>query len=192
MDRWICTARGAQFAERSKPPVVCPICDDDRQPPNRNAVPWTTLERLTAESRRVTVEEHEPGLVGIGTDPGFAIGQRPLLVGTPAGNVLWDCMAYLDDAVEQAVRAQGPLIAIAISRPHFYTTMVKWADRFDVPTHLHASDHAWVMRPSPRIRFWDGDRLEVAPGATLIRLDGHFPDPPSCTGVAPPMGRASC
>lgn len=175
MERWICTACGTQFAERSEPPVVCPICDDDRQPPNVNDVKWTTLARLTVEERRVRMDQLESGLVGVGVEPAFGIGQRPVVVRTPAGNVLWDCMAYLDDAVERAVRDQGLLIAIAISHPHFYGTMVEWADRFDVPVHLHVDDRQWVMRPSPRVRFWDGDTLEPAPGATVIRLGGHFP-----------------
>ena len=175
MKRWICTACGTQFAERDEPPAVCPICDDDRQPPNVNDLLWTTLARLTAEPRALRVEDAEPGLTGIGTEPGFAIGQRPMLVRTPAGNVLWDCMAYLDDAVERAVRERGGLTAIAISHPHFSTTMVEWADRFDVPVHLHAADRAWVMRPSDRLRFWEGETLDLAPGATVIRLGGHFP-----------------
>lgn len=175
MERWICTACGTQFAEAERPPDVCPICDDDRQPPNLNEEQWTTLARLVAGPLRMRIEEHEPGLIGIGTEPAFAIGQRPLLVRTPAGNILWDCMAYLDDAVERTIREHGGLIGIAISHPHYYTTMVTWADRFDVPIHLHASDRAWVMQSSPRIRFWAGDTLELAPGATMIRLGGHFP-----------------
>lgn len=175
MERWICTACGTQFTEAEQPPDVCPICNDDRQPPNINEEQWTTLARLTAEPRTVRVEAVEPGLVGIGAEPGFGIGQRPLLVRTPAGNVLWDCMAYLDDAVEQAVRDHGGLTAIAISHPHFHATMVEWADRFDVPIHIHADHRAWVMRPSPRVRFWEGDTLELAPGATMVRLGGHFP-----------------
>ena len=175
MERWICTACGTQFPESDRPPDVCPICDDDRQPPNRNEEQWTTLEQLTAEPRTVRAEAEEPGLIGIGAEPGFGIGQRPLLVRTPAGNVLWDCMAYLDDAVEQAVRDHGGLTAIAISHPHFHATMVDWADRFDVPIHIHADHRAWVMRPSSRVRFWEGDTLELVPGATMVRLGGHFP-----------------
>ena len=175
MERWICTACGTQFAERDEPPAVCPICDDDRQPPNVNEVQWTTLARLAAEGRSLRVEEHEPGLTGIGTEPAFAIGQRPLLVQTSAGNILWDCMAPLDDAIERAVRERGGLIGIAISHPHYYTTMVDWANRFDVPVHLHADDRPWVMRPSPRLRFWAGETLDLAPGATMIRLGGHYP-----------------
>jgi len=155
--------------------VVCPICDDDREPPNRNEVRWTTLADLVATDRRIRVVEHEPGLTGIGAEPAFAIGERPLLARTPSGNVLWDCMAWLDDEVERAVHERGGLSAIAISHPHFHTTMVEWADRFDVPIWLHEDDRPWVMRPSERVRFWAGETHPLAPGATVVRLGGHFP-----------------
>ena len=175
MTLWLCTACGTQYPDTPAPPAVCPICDDDREPPNRNDVAWTTLPDLVATDRRLEVVEHEPGLTGIGTEPAFGIGQRPILVRTPSGNVLWDCMAFLDDAVEQAVRARGGLSAIAVSHPHFHTTMVEWADRFDVPIWLHEDDRPWVMRPSDRVRFWTGETHTLAPGATVVRLGGHFP-----------------
>jgi hypothetical protein len=175
VSRWICTACGTQFPDAQAPPAVCPICDDDREPPNRNEIRWTTLPDLLATDRQVRVVEHEPGLTGIGVEPAFAIGERPLLARTPAGNVLWDCMAWLDDEVERAIRERGGLSAIAISHPHFHTTMVEWADRFDVPIWLHEDDRPWVMRPSERVRFWAGETHPLAPGATVVRLGGHFP-----------------
>ena len=43
--------------------------------------------------------------------------------------------------------------------------MVEWSRAFGgVPIWLHADDRAWVMRPDPAIRFWEGDRLEVGRG----------------------------
>ena len=44
------------------------------------------------------IRTEEPGLTGIGVIPQFGIGQRALLVATPAGNVLWDCVPLLDEA----------------------------------------------------------------------------------------------
>jgi hypothetical protein len=94
---------------------------------------------------------------------------------TPQGNVLWDCIALLDDATETLVRALGGLDAIAISHPHYYTCMQDWARAFECPVHLHAADADGVMRPDPAIRHWDGETLEIAQGMTLLRLGGHFP-----------------
>jgi hypothetical protein len=44
------------------------------------------------------LREHEPGIIGIGTEPKFAIGQRCVLVQTPEGNVLFDCITFLGEA----------------------------------------------------------------------------------------------
>jgi hypothetical protein len=120
--------------------------------------------------------EHEPGLIGIGTQPTFAIGQRALLIRTPAGNVLWDCISFVDAATVTLVNALGGIKAIAISHPHFYTSMVEWSRAFgDAPIHLHAADRAWIMRPDPAIKLWEGETLTLIPGVTLVRCGGHFP-----------------
>ena len=120
--------------------------------------------------------QHEPGLIGIGTQPTFAIGQRALLVCTPNGNVLWDCISLIDEATVTLINGLGGLKAIAISHPHFYTTLVEWSSAFgNVPVHLHAEDSAWVMRPDPCIEPWRGETLELLPGVTLVRGGGHFP-----------------
>jgi len=108
-------------------------------------------------------------------EPSFAIGQRALLVRTPAGNVLWDCTGLLDGAVVEAVQAMGGLAAIAISHPHFYATMVDWSHAFGhAPIYLHAADRDYVMRPDPTIEFWDGDRRPLPGGLALVRCGGHF------------------
>ena len=48
--------------------------------------------------------QHEPGLIGIGTVPKFSIGQRALLLRTPTGNVLWDCIPFIDAATVEIVK----------------------------------------------------------------------------------------
>ena len=91
-----------------------------------------------------------PAVIGIGTQPSFAIGQRALLICTPDGNVLWDCISMLDAATIALINGLGGLQAIGISHPHFYTTMVDWSRAFGgVPIHLHADDQRWIMRPDP-------------------------------------------
>ncbi len=84
----------------------------------------TTTETL-ARAHRNAFAEH--GLLGIGTTPAFAIGQRALLVTTPAGNVLWDCASFLDPATHRIVAALGSIAAIAISHLHYYAVMGAWS-----------------------------------------------------------------
>jgi hypothetical protein len=90
-------------------------------------------------------------------------------------NLLWDCVSLVDDATAQEVDRRGGLAGIAISHPHYYSSMVEWARLFDCPIHLHAADAEWVMRPDPAIQHWDGDAKELGDGLTLIRGGGHFP-----------------
>jgi hypothetical protein len=173
MENFICVQCGTQFSETVKPPLHCPICEDERQFIRHGGQEWTTLKRLAADHRN-RFEEEAPRLLGIGTEPEFAIGQRALLVQSTAGNLLWDCIALLDDRTIAEVNARGGIRAIAISHPHYYTTMVEWAERFEAQILLHAADREWVMRKSARIQFWQGTTLPLWDDLTLINCGGHF------------------
>jgi len=174
MPAFICTTCGTQFAPAATPPDGCVICQDARQYVNPLGQAWTTIEQLC----RVHVNafrRYEPGLMGIGTTPSFAIGQRALLLSTARGNVLWDCISLIDAATVDIVRALGGVAAIAISHPHYYASMVDWSRAFGgAPILLHAADRRWVMRPDPAIEFWEGETREIFPGVTLVRCGGHF------------------
>ncbi|HZP77460.1 MAG TPA: MBL fold metallo-hydrolase [Pseudolabrys sp.] len=174
MPAFICTACGTQYPPSDQPPPQCPICEEERQyvPPGGQS--WTTLASLSARAMNAW-REYEPGITGIGTQPSFGIGQRALLLRTPRGNILWDCIALIDDATVSAIRALGGLKAIAISHPHFYTSMNEWAQAFDAPIYLHAADQAWIMNRGEHVTLWDGERKELGGGVTLIRCGGHFP-----------------
>ena len=109
MDAFICTACGMQYAPSSSPPPHCAICEEERQYVPPGGQTWTTPARLAAGHFN-SYREYEPGIIGIGTQPTFAIGQRALLVRTAAGNVLWDCIAMLDPATIErrlATRCRG-------------------------------------------------------------------------------------
>jgi hypothetical protein len=175
MPAFICTACGAQFTPGEEPPAQCPTCEDERQYVPSRGQTWMTLPALAA-SHFNSYREHAPGVIGIGTQPAFAIGQRALLLRTAAGNVLWDSISLVDAPTVTLLRALGGIKAIAISHPHFYTAMVQWSRAFGgVPIHLHAADRAWIMRPDPAVRLWEGDTLALMPGVTLVRCGGHFP-----------------
>ena len=174
MPFFICTACGTQYADGAAPPAQCVICEEERQyvPPRGQS--WTTLGPL-AQSHVNSYRQYEPGILGIGTQPAFAIGQRALLLRMPGGNVLWDCISLIDDATITLIKGLGGIQAIAISHPHFYTTMVEWARAFGCPVHLHAADRDWVQRPDAAIKHWDGETLKLWDGVTLVRCGGHFP-----------------
>jgi hypothetical protein len=173
MTNYICRTCGTQFGEMEASPASCPICEDERQYVGWDGQRWTTLEELRRDHHTV-IREEELNLLGIGTHPDFAIGQRALLVVHPGGNVLWDCISLLDEPTMAYVRSLGGLAAIAISHPHYYSSMVEWAHAFGCPVYLHAADRQWVMRPDEAIVFWKGETQALGEGLTLIRCGGHF------------------
>lgn len=174
MDAFICTACGTQYAPSSAPPPNCTICTEERQYVPPGGQTWTKLGALAAGHWN-SYRQYEPGVIGVGTQPSFAIGQRALIVCTPDGNILWDCIAMLDPATVTLIKGLGGLKTIAISHPHFYTTMVEWSRAFGgIPIYLHADDQQWIMRPDSSIKLWTGETLTLAPEVTLIRCGGHF------------------
>src|SRR5438093_2491073 len=175
MPAYVCVTCGVQHAESDSPPPRCPICEDERQYVGWQGQQWTTLPEMVAKGYRNVLREEDPGLTSITTVSAFGIGQQALLVQTPAGNVLWDCIGFVDDATIAAVRERGGLQAIAISHPHFYGACVEWSQAVGgVPVYIHAADRQWVMRPGPSLVLWEGEALEPLPGLTVVHLGGHF------------------
>jgi hypothetical protein len=171
---YLCVTCGSQFTESENPPAHCPICDDERQYVPPEGQRWTTLEALRSTHKNA-IKQEEPGLYSINTEPKFGIGQRAFLIQTPKGNVLWDCVGLIDDPTIARIKELGGVADIAISHPHYYTSMVEWSRAFgDAPIHIHEAERPWVMRPDPAVRFWKGRTLELRDGLTLVSTGGHF------------------
>jgi glyoxylase-like metal-dependent hydrolase (beta-lactamase superfamily II) len=175
MPAFICITCGSQYPNTEAPPAGCLICLDDRQYINPAGQAWTTQEALR-KTHFNAFRRLEPGLMGVGTFPSFAIGQRALLLRKPEGNILWDCISFLDDATVTLVTALGGLSAIVCSHPHFIAAAVEWSHAFNsIPVYIHGMDRQYVPRLDPVISFWEGDRLDLGDGMTVIRCGGHFP-----------------
>lgn len=174
MPAHICSTCGVQYATAATPPERCRICEDERQFVGWEGQHWTTLDELR-RGHRNHLEEMEPGLTRIGTEPTFAIGQHAFLVQAPSGNVLWDCITLIDDATVAAINRLGGVSVIAVSHPHYYSAVVEWSRAFDrAPIYLHAADCAWVTRADPAVVFWERETRTLGDGLTLIRGGGHF------------------
>ena len=173
MTTFVCKACGTQYPPSEEPPGACSICEDARQyVPHDEGQVWLTWDDVRAGLLADIRDDN--GIIGIGSDPGFAIGQRALLVKSTSGNVLWDCIAYLDDEIVERIVVEGGVAAIAISHPHYYTAMVEWAHAFACPIYLHEAERKWVMRPDPSVQFWSGETHSLGGGVTLIRCGGHY------------------
>ena len=162
-----------QHAPTDAPPERCAICDDERQYVRQAGQLWTTLDELR-RTHRIELREIDTDIWGVGVTPSLGIGQRALLVRTPRGNVLWDCVGFIDDTAVRKIRELGGVAAVGASHPHFYGAMVEWSRAFGgAPMYLPSADREHVQYPDPGIAWWDGTR-ELFPGIALVQCGGHF------------------
>ncbi|KAI5194672.1 hypothetical protein E4T38_09451, partial [Aureobasidium subglaciale] len=98
-DLLLCPTCGTQFdTPADNPPSGhCRICDDPRQYIPATGQAWTSLKAEAGKHEtKWKQDEHDKRIWSIWAEPKLGIGQRALLLQTPHGNVLWDCIAYLD------------------------------------------------------------------------------------------------
>ncbi|WP_428946115.1 MBL fold metallo-hydrolase [Pantoea sp. FN060301] len=169
----VCVTCGTSYDDPESTLNNCAICEEERQYVPVDGQKWTNIGDLSAHHANKWTQ-HEAGLLSLKTVPAFAINQRAFLLQTPEGNLLWDCIAHLDEATLRIIEALGGLTGIAISHPHYYTRMQDWAAAFNAPVWLHADDREWIQRDSPAIQLWQGDSLQLTPEVNLIRMGGHF------------------
>jgi hypothetical protein len=169
----LCVTCGTEYEVKEELPATCAICSDDRQYVGWQGQQWTTMRAL-AKQHKIRFKK-ENGLLALGLDSVFAIDQRALLLPTDFGNVLWECVSLVTDEAVAELRRYGGVACIAISHPHFYSSMIEWSEALGgVPIFLHEADRHWVMRSSSHIVFWSGERHKFSNEVTLLRLGGHF------------------
>ena len=174
LSNYICTTCGVQYEASAQPPLLCPICDDDRQYVGLAGQTWTTMAELNRKHKNI-VEKIKEGVYAIYTTPVFGINQRAHLIKTPGGNILWDCITNLDPTTIEIIQNLGGIKAIAVSHPHYNSTIVEWGNAFNAKIYIHSNDEAWLGRRSPNIELWTGVNKELWDGIQLICCGGHFP-----------------
>ncbi|EEU36317.1 uncharacterized protein NECHADRAFT_52669 [Fusarium vanettenii 77-13-4] len=177
-DLLICTNCGTQYAETSNLPE-CRICEDPRQCITPAGQTWTTLKELKAKGHKNAFErqENDSKVVEIWTEPKFAIGQGSCFIQTPHGNVMWDCIAFLDQDTVNKINELGGLKFIVISHPHMYTTWADWSRTFKCPVYVSEPDSIWINRrdaPGAELRIITDKYTELLPGLTTAICGGHF------------------
>lgn len=142
---------------------------------------WTSLAKMRGnyqnEWKRVGGSNDEDRMWSIWTEPKFGIGQRAILVQSDVGNVLWDCITYLDDETVERIKEKGGLKAIVISHPHYYTTHLDWAKPFDCPVYMAKEDEEWLNRADSegRRKLFSSASEKILDGITAVKAGGHFP-----------------
>ena len=117
---------------------------------------------------------------------------------------MWDLITYLDDATVGKVcsntepsfhawlrglswrsvtdfeRVQidslGGIDAIVISHPHYYTTHLEWARKFNCPVYLSIEDSKWLERTDVEDarKMIHGATQTILEGVTAVKTGGHF------------------
>ncbi|KAI0466213.1 beta-lactamase-like protein [Xylaria cf. heliscus] len=176
----VCKTCGTQFPTADKHQVTtCLICDDPRQYVPASGQSFISLDVLRSTGHKNIFTpipgDTEGRFIAINTQPKTAIGQRAILVRTPEGNVLWDCITLLDNETIRKIGGLGGLKAIVISHPHYYSTHLEWACAFDCPVYLAAEDKEWLtQQDAARQIFITGHETEIL-GTKVLKLGGHFP-----------------
>ncbi|GAA4324077.1 MBL fold metallo-hydrolase [Flaviaesturariibacter amylovorans] len=173
LTHYLCVTCGAQYEASAAPPSSCRICADDRQYIGPGGQRWTTLETVNAQHRNI-LELVAPDLYALYSTPHFGINQRAHLLLRPEGNILWDCISNLDASTRSLVQALGGISAIALSHPHYFSTLIEWARAFDAPVFVNEKDAGWLTRTGPEVLTWNG-RENLGSDVTLIECGGHFP-----------------
>ncbi|KAH7123752.1 beta-lactamase-like protein [Dendryphion nanum] len=190
----ICVTCGTQLdVPLSQAPPNCRMCDDPRQYVPGTGYTWTSLaEAQSSQKNQFTQDTTNPNIWFINTAPKdgsfnplrpttswpnkqLGIGERAILLQTPAGNVLWDLIAFLDEETVEWVKSKGGLKAIVISHPHFYTTHLEWAEVFGCPVYTARADEEWLSRADTKgqRRLIEGT-TKIVEGVTAIQVGGHF------------------
>jgi glyoxylase-like metal-dependent hydrolase (beta-lactamase superfamily II) len=174
-NRYICVNCGLQHDAESSVPDRCLNCSDERESMTHKPQRWTTLNEMRPVYRNVFTGLGN-GVTGIATSPAFGIGPEVFLIQSAAGNVLWDCFAYIDNDTVQHIGQAGGLAAIVISHPHMFGSVVEWSHALGrVPVFIHEDNRPWMPRLDPVIQWWGGETLRVNPALTVVRIGGHFP-----------------
>lgn len=169
----ICATCGTRYATTKTATDTCPICTDERQYVGDGGQTWTSYNSL-AKGHSIKIAKLQDNLYELKITPDFAISQKAHLVLAKGGNVLWDCIPYLDEQTVTYIKALGGIKAIAISHPHYYSLMAEWAAAFNCPIYLHHLDKQWVQDESKHIHLWKGSELELWDGLKVVHTGGHF------------------
>ncbi|MCB1517928.1 MAG: MBL fold metallo-hydrolase [Hyphomicrobiaceae bacterium] len=174
MPTWFCKTCAAEYPASATPPSVCPICEDERQWVPAEGQQWLSADDL-ANHHHNDIRELEPGLFGIGVAPAFAIGQISFFIPGKNGGVLWDGIPLLDEETVDWLKAQGGVRAMVMSHPHLYGALATNSEKLgDCPVYLPAADRQWLQHPSPNVRYFEADHLDLGEGISVHVTGGHF------------------
>tara|TARA_R110002074_G_scaffold21547_1_gene66809 strand:+ start:4543 stop:5469 length:927 start_codon:yes stop_codon:yes gene_type:complete len=169
----ICKTCGTRYAKHLFHKDKCSICLDERQYVKSYGQQWVSYNEL-AENHSVKIKKLNIDLYELKVLPEFAIAQRAFYIKSKHGNILWDCIPFIDQPTVDFIKNNGGLSAIVISHPHYYSLMNEWAKAFDCPIYLQQKDEEWIMDNKTSIKFWNDETKKLNQDFTIHRIGGHF------------------
>ena len=170
MTPYLCTNCG--FWQRHfAVPTTCPICTDFRHTPPDDGFCFWVLEMVQRETRTVWTGE-DNGVVTFSTAPRIGIGPNGYLIRHPAGNVFFDGTAYYSPDALELIASLGGIRWLSASHPHAYGALWQLQERFAPTVIIQVQDLPWTSAFNTSWPF--DERLELAPGLTLLHTGGHF------------------
>ncbi|PWN35245.1 uncharacterized protein FA14DRAFT_39364 [Meira miltonrushii] len=189
----ICKTCGTQYPIKSpnelEPKNVCQPCLDPRQYVPESGQQWSKASDWLLPSSQLRCElvpeKNDARLFRIiAKNTNVGIGETPFVILTKDGIVLWDCCAlYTVDMFESIKQLskdnQLPIVGIAISHPHFYTSSLTWAKALQTKIFISHLDKEWFQRAHEGLAkelvvFFDSETYQLLPGITIVRCGGHF------------------
>ena len=152
-------------------PPTCPVCTDFRHTPPEDGFYFLTPDEADAQTRTVWTGQ-DTDVVTFSANPRVGIGPNGYLIKHPSGNVFFDGTAYYSPAALELMASLGGIKWLSASHPHAYGAMWQLQERFAPTVVLQVQDLGWTNAFHTQ---WPLDeRLELAPGLTLIHTGGHF------------------
>ena len=170
MTHYLCTNCGF-WQKHFAVPLSCPVCTDFRHTPPEDGFRFLTPETVATETRTVWTGE-DTDIVTFWAAPRVGIGPNGYLIRHSAGNVFFDGTAYYSPEALDLIDSLGGIKWLSASHPHTYGALWQLQERFAPTVAIQAEDLPWTNAFDTAWPF--DDKLELAPGLTLIHTGGHF------------------
>ena len=170
MTPYLCTNCGF-WQKHFALPSSCPVCMDFRHTPPDDGFRFLTPDTVQRETHTVWTGE-KSDIVTFSTDPRIGIGPNGYLIRHPEGNVLFDGTAYYTPDALAFIAALGGIKWLSASHPHTYGALWQLQEKFAPTVAIQVEDLPWTNAFNASWPF--DERLELAPGLTLLHTGGHF------------------
>ncbi|BFI43479.1 hypothetical protein MPTK2_8g18810 [Marchantia polymorpha subsp. ruderalis] len=180
-NRFLCVCKECGVLHNTdKQEYTCRICSDESR--NSSILNFTWLSHHDCILMNVTNKfvELDPGRAyQITTWPRLFKNDGAIFLRLPHGNILWDCVSFVDEIIVSKIAKVGGIAAIVLSCPEKMGACARLSYIFNrCPVYVHENDRR-IYRRFKNLRrakrIWTGDMIKLWDGVTIHCLGGHYP-----------------